>query len=337
MMLTRREMIAGSAALALSGRAAAQQDDWAKVTEAARQEGKVVIYNAAIGAGYYTEVAKAFERTYGIRVETLDVRASELRERVRAEQAAGRFLGDVEQHGAATAFRQEQEGAFAPHGGFPNLTTLRPAFKAEGMRVPGYVQAYGILINTSLVPPAEEPKGWADLADGRWKGRILSDDPRALGGGQVLFFVTVKSLGRDYQERLAQQNLVFSRDIVNDTRRIARGEYPVYVPLRLADAGDLKPLPVKAILPVEGSPYVRVDLAMLRNAPHPNAARLFINHFLSAESQLAYANGGQIPVVEGVIERVKPDMQAIAGARLLGTTAPEEQDSMLALAKQIYK
>src|SRR5262245_58812387 len=114
--LSRRDMIAGGAALVLSGRAAAQQDDWPKVIDAARQEGKVVIYNAAIGAGYYTEVAKAFERSYGIRVETLDVRASELRERVRAEQAAGRFLGDVEQHGAATAFRQEQEGAFAPHG-----------------------------------------------------------------------------------------------------------------------------------------------------------------------------------------------------------------------------
>src|SRR6185295_14546840 len=69
MSVSRRQVMTGSLALALAGRAAAQEADWPRVIEAARKEGKVVIYNAAIGAGYYTEVAKAFERTYGIRVE----------------------------------------------------------------------------------------------------------------------------------------------------------------------------------------------------------------------------------------------------------------------------
>lgn len=317
--------------------AVAQDARWDGAVAAAKKEGKVVVYNAATGASYYDAVAKSFERKYGIEVQTLDLRASELRERVRTEQAAGRFLGDVEQHGQATLYRQEQEGVLQPHGGLPNIGRLRAEFKAEGARVPGYVQAYGILINTNLVKPGDEPAGWKDLLDPRWKGRILADDMRALGGGQILFFVTQAEFGREFHEKLAAQNLVFSREIVNDTRRVARGEYPIYVPLRFADSLDLRRLPAKMILPVEGSPYVRIDLAVLKNAPHPNAARLFMNYFLEIESQLRYANGGQVPVVEGVVERADPDARPLAAARLLGTSNPQQQDEMLMLAKEIYR
>ena len=59
-------------------------------------EGKVVVYSMALGAPYYVAVLKSFEAKYGIKVESLDLRASELAERVRTEQAAGRFLGDAE-------------------------------------------------------------------------------------------------------------------------------------------------------------------------------------------------------------------------------------------------
>ena len=74
---------------------------------------------------------------------------------------------------------------------------------ADGTRVPIYVIHYGILVNTEMVKPAEEPKGWPDLLDPRWKGKILSDDMRALGGGAVFFMVTVQKFGKEFQERLA--------------------------------------------------------------------------------------------------------------------------------------
>ena len=53
-----------------------------------------------------------------------------------------------------------------------------------------------------------------------------------------------------------------------------------------AFTSDLKGLPVKVVIPEEGE----MDFAVLKNSPHPNAARLFIQHFLSVESQLIYAN-----------------------------------------------
>lgn len=337
-MISRRSLLAGIGTLPFVAKAAAAQDAaWQKTLDLARKEGKVVVYNSAIGAKNYLEVANSFEKKYGIKVETLDVRASELRERVRTEQAAGRFLGDLEQHGAATMFRQEEEGVFQKHNGIPNLKALRPEVSADGARIPAYIQAYGILINTNMVKPQEEPKTWADLTDPKWQGKILSDDMRALGGGQVLFFVAQQKFGQTWNEKLAANKPVFSRDLVNDTRRVARGEFPIYIPLRLTDFPAISSLPVKFILPPEGLPYVRIDQALLKNAPHPNAGHVFMNHFLDPEAQLTYANAGQVPAITGVGEKADPLVRPIATAKLLGTTSPELQDAMMAAAKQIYK
>jgi iron(III) transport system substrate-binding protein len=324
-------------ALGLSTAAVGQDADWAKVVAAAKGEGKLVIYNTAIGASYFDAILQAFEQKYGIEVQVVALRPSDLRERVRSEQAAGQFLGDVEQLGRATMIRQEQEGALQPHGIFPNLSTLRPEFEVKGTRVPGYVQAYGILVNTELVAPADRPKSWHDLLDPKWEGKILSDDVRALGGGQILFAATYDAFGRTFHEKLAKQKLVMGRDPHNDARRVARGEQSIYIPMRLADEANYRDLPVKVVVPAEGCPYVRIDLGVLRNAPHPNAARLFLNHFLEAESQLLYANHGLIPVVQGVIERTDEAYRAMAGTKLLGTVDPERQEAMIALANKLYK
>lgn len=311
--------------------------DWSKVIEAAKKEGKVTLYTSTVGGASHAAIMKSFERKYGITVELLDVRASELRERVRTEQATGRFLGDLTQNGATTLFRQEQEGVLQPHGGVPSFGTLRPPFKGTDVRVPAYVLGYGILVNTNLVKAADEPKSWKDLIDPKWKGKILSDDMRALGGGHILFYATHDALGRGFHDGLAAQGPLFSRDIGNDERRVARGEYPLRIPQLFSNYVQMKGLPVKLVVPVEGAPYVQFDMAILRNAPHPNAARLLMEHYLSAEAQSIYANAALIPVVSGVSEKASEEVRALAGAKLMGSSKPEGQDAMLDLAKQIYK
>jgi iron(III) transport system substrate-binding protein len=203
--------------------------------------------------------------------------------------------------------------------------------------VPSYILAYGILVNTAKVKGEDEPKSWKDLLDPAWKDKILSDDMRALGGGQVMFSVLEDAFGRPFHEKLAAQQPIFSRDVGNDERRVARGEYPLRIPQLFSNTTILKGLPVKLIIPVEGVPYIRFDMALLRNAPHPNAARLFINHYLSDEVQLIYANAGLIPVVPDLGGAIKEEMRALTSAKLLGTTNVDTQDAMLALAKEIYK
>lgn len=316
---------------------AARADDWNAVVEAAKKEGKVVVYNMALGAPYFVAVLKSFESRYGIPVESLDLRASELAERIRTEQAAGRFLGDAEIITTTMIEEQLKNGDFIQKlPDIPNAAKLRPPFKAGEYSVPAYVQPMGILINTRLVKDEDVPKSWADLNNPKWKGKILSDDMRPLGSGNTMFAILEKNMGSQFNEQLAEQKPTFSRDMRNDARRVARGEYPIYVPQIFAFTSDLKGLPVKVIIPKEGAPFAQMDMAVLKNAPHPNAARLFIHHFLDVDSQLLYANAWMPPVNEEAAKRADAEAQPFANAKLIGPTKLSERPDMMSLAKKLY-
>jgi iron(III) transport system substrate-binding protein len=197
--------------------------------------------------------------------------------------------------------------------------------------------AYGLLVNTKAVKDPDVPKSWQDLLDPKWKGKILSDDMRAPGGGFVFFAATLSKFGRDFHEALAKQQPVFSRDPGQDQQRVARGEYPIRIPQVFSHYMLMGGLPVNMVIPQEGSPYIRFDLALAKNAPHPNAARVLINWYLSESAQVAFGDQASVPVMAGLEEKIKPGARRLASVPLLGTTNPATRDAELDLAKQIYK
>jgi len=294
-------------------------EDWDKVVAAAKQEGKVSVYS-----GYLSPtndaIAKAFEAKYGIKVETLQARGNELRERLRIEQATGRPIGDVS-HSAVFVLLSnlQNEKTLAPIGWVPNASRLNAAFKsvANEYFVPIFTINYGILVNTRLVKPEDEPKSWLDLHNPKWQGKILSDDPRAAGGGRVMFMMTVDKFGREYQEKLATQKVTFARDYNESTRRVARGEYPIYLPYILSDFINLGGLPVKYIIPTEGVTYGSYGVAISKTAPHPNAARLMANFYLSEEVQAIYAKTAHGIVVDQLEEKLPANIEALAKVKPL--------------------
>src|SRR5215470_2885464 len=132
MAISRRTFVTLATALGLPVSARAQGDaDWQQVVDAAKKEGKLVIYTATLGSPYHKTVVKAFEDKYGIRVDTLEARASEVRERVRIEQAAGRFVGDVHHNGSTTTWLMMRDGNLQPHGVIPNARNIVAPFEAD--------------------------------------------------------------------------------------------------------------------------------------------------------------------------------------------------------------
>lgn len=327
----------GAAFAIMAGGARAQDAEWANVIAAAKKEGSVVVYNAGLGVPLYEAIARDFEKEYGIRVDSIIGRGSEITERIRAEQGAGRFIGDLQLHAESVIVQQQTQAPFVQDlPALPNAGKLREPFAVTRVSIPIYTQAYGIFINTNLVKPEDEPRSWTDLLDPRWKGKILSDDLRPIGAGNGLFTTLYKTYGASYHEKLAAQALTFSRDPAADARRVARGEFPIYIPQVYGLVSTFSGLPVKALVPADGTPYSAMDFALMSKAPHPNAARLMINYFLEAKAQLVYAEGWMPPVARDVIEKTSPAARPYAGVKLLGTTKPEEREEMMALARKFY-
>jgi iron(III) transport system substrate-binding protein len=105
----------------------------------------------------------------------------------------------------------------------------------------------------------------------------------------------------------------------------------------LSESLRLKGLPVRAIVPEEGAPYVLFNLSLMKDAPHPNAARLLINHFLEPESRAVFVERGRPVTIAGDDGALAPEIRAIANPKLLGTTDWTRQERMLNLAGEIYK
>ncbi len=318
--------------------ALAQQEDWNQVIAEAKKEGKLVLYTAYVGQKSTKDIAAAFEKKYGIPVEVLEGRASEIRERVRVEQSAGRYAADVmfTSEGQTKLYDREDK-TVAPLPTTPARAAVKKEFHLQVPMAAVMSIPYGILINTNIVKPADEPKTWADVADPKWKGKILGDDPRAAGGGFLWYFVTYNALGEDYHNKVAANAPVFNRDQRESHRRIARGEYALYLPMILPDVLSLKGLPVKAIVPPEGVPYVLYGNILLKGAPHPNAAKLYIDFLQTREAQLIYAQTGHGYVIEGIEKDIPEDVRPISGVKLLGTSDPDKQNAMIELGKKIYK
>jgi len=340
-MLSRSEFLkllgVAAAGLALPAAGAqAQGSDWDAVVAAAKREGKLLIYNGT-NFPIVRKIAAEMQKEYGISVDVLDGRATEIRERIRVEQSTNRTVASLSYSGFTTLSTQVSEGVFQQHGPLPNAQGVIPELVSKGHIALGSVGLFVLMYNTNLVKPDEAPKSWHDLTNPRWQGKILSDDFRAAGAGNVWFEATLNAFGREFHEKMAAQKPVFSRNFPESERRVARGEYPIYLPFNVSEYISLRGLPIKAIVPTEGAAYVPFGGAILRDAPHPNAARVYLNFLLSEKAQTMLAAEGFRPAKAGFETKAPPEAAPLVAGKLLGTTTVGRLGEMTKLASEIYK
>ena len=170
-MWHRRHFLSGAAAGAICAlpfsKAIAQTEDaWAKVAENAKKEGALQVYSV-IATSPVVAMVKAFEKKTGLRTEFLSVaKQNELREKVRVEQSANRFVADIMLTTVAqTTVISAEDGTIAPLPKVPAAARLRPDLKTSQPILPIAVTMNGILANTTLIKPEDMPRRWADLVD----------------------------------------------------------------------------------------------------------------------------------------------------------------------------
>ena len=311
----------------------AQSDNWDDVVARAKQEGTVTLYSLVPGT--LQKPLKMFEETTGIRVIYLEGRPSEVTERIRTEQVTGRRSADVSFSSPSVDYANNEAGLLQPFGTIPNAKNATIDL-GTNYNLPLYSAPYGILLNTTLVKPEDEPKSWKDLTDPKWKGKMLASEPGLPGGGSTWFDVMNRTFGLAYHEAMAKQHITFSVQSREAPRQVARGEYPLYFPYAIPNLAEFEGLPMKVVVPVEGAPYSIFTMNLVKNAPHPNAGRVLLNFLLGHDAQLAYAQYGNGPVIGGLVDLVPPNRRAAITAKLLDRQQVTGQDERFALAKKIY-
>ncbi len=329
-----RAIIALLMSAMLASGAVAQSSDWQATWDAtlaaAKKEGKVVI----VGTPKPTmrnEIAPKFTARFGIPVEFIAGRSEDMTERVRIERAAGIHSVDVQMAGPDTSLNVlYPEKLIDPLKPLLILPEVTDAAKWKGgklwfmdpeeryiLRLFSTVDSL-IFINAAHVKP-EEMQSARDLLNPKWKGRIATEDPKldaGSGGNKAALFYS--QLGAEFVRKLyIDQKPVISRDRRQMIDWLARGTYPICLSCRADDAAPLqedgfKLLEVYRLSDmqnfVNSTPFL---LTVANQAPHPNAARVFVNWMATREALEIYSRSYKSATLRNDVDESFLDPRAV--------------------------
>jgi len=289
-----------------------------KLIEAAKKEGKVTLYTD-IPVSPIDAMAKLFTEKYGIPVDYWRGTSGKVAERFITEAEAGRWETDFVDGTLPTyCYMFKQRGLLQPYFS-PELKYYPPyAYDPEGYYAGGYANIYLVVIgfNKNLVSDAEAPKSWTDLLDPKWKGKIGHAPPEVGGGHLAVYDYLRTKLGIDYLKKLAEQKIVKYTSGAVIAERLAAGEILVGITSITDFWGPavLEGAPIKCSVPEE-TVATLFTAGIPKKVPHPNAAKLWMDHLLSLEGVTTLVNArGYIVLREGA--PLPPKMEEISIPRI---------------------
>lgn len=336
---------------------AAWEMEWDRTLAAAKKEGRVTVATSA-GAASRTALVQGLKKAYGIPVEAVSGRLPEITARVQAERRAGLYLWDIYVGGTTTPLTEWKPAGL--------VTSLEPAFILPDVTDQEMVkrvwwqgklwwidQDHTLLtsrlfpqpplaINTNLVK-ADEIKSYNDLLAAKWKGKMIFNDPTVSGSSFTPALDEI--MGRDWLRNLAKSEPIIMRDQRLQLDWLAHAKAPIVLAPKVDTYIDMKRAgaPIQAITPGEGTWLTTGSgaITIFDKPAQPNAARVFVNWFLSKEGQTIYS---QVAGGQSAREDVPTDFLAQEEIRQPGVKywVTEREDailkkaSMFAVAKEIF-
>lgn len=260
----------------------------------AKREGRVVLYTS-LAPTESAPLAAAFEKKYGLKVELWRAASGKVVQRTITEAQGRRFAVDVvETNGPEMEMlaRERLLGVLSS----PYLADLPAnAIPAHRGWAPDRLNFFVVGYNTAKVKRAEIPASYEGFVDPKWKGRI------ALEATDAEWMATLiktwgDAKGMDYFRKLSAMRPDIRDGHVLLASLVAAGEVPVGLSMYASNIVPLMrkgaPIDFVPVQPVVARPQ---GIGVMKNAPHPNAARLFADYVLSPEGQKLFESMGRVP------------------------------------------
>jgi iron(III) transport system substrate-binding protein len=311
--------------------------------DGARKEGEVSFFSTMFLDRVLQPMAADFQKKYPfIEMKVTRSESAEILQRVLAEVRARSLRTDVVDGELAEPLKAAGLAA--------SFTSRMFAEYPENYIAPdrswasGSLSWYGLAWNTKLVSPADAPKDWEDLVDPKWKGRLVWAESSSTGAPRLITHLRKiwgEEKALDFLTKLKAQNIrTLPGSIRTVLDQVIAGEAAIGVNMAMHHIGTSKtmgaPIAGLAPEPVLTRPQT---VNLLKGAPHPYAAMLFMDYFLSKD-------GGQKVVRDAGYNPANPAVEPLAVVGWFQPTKegkkqlvmlPEEVEAYRAKSQDLYK
>jgi iron(III) transport system substrate-binding protein len=271
--------------------------EWkSKIVPAAKKEGEVIWYSCAQATEAEATI-KLFNKHYpDIQVSQVLGPGYQLVEKISTEVAAGRLQADVYQCGGQSgrtiAWRGLSESFIPPTALDPSVKWRWPVMNSETHLAGVFASVSGLNVNTKLVPADKFPKSYWDLVrDPYWvdlikRKRVAFTDPRIANIGVYHTYGMKVVNAKDFGETFIREFAALKPKLYgfNESGEVARGELHAMLGGPWRVEYNLGTVPITKICLEPGCVSTQFPLpAVIKGAPHANAARVFTDFFLSRE------------------------------------------------------
>ncbi len=298
--MRRRTLLTVALAAPVLARAARAQD---ALLAAAKREGSLTWYNGYIGDTIAQDMVGRFERAYpGVKLNTIRSTSQVAFQRLRQDQQAGLHNCDVYSSSDIAHFddlvREKRLLSYTP----ANAAKIDPALRdknlfVDAMYYPALISMMALAYNSKHVTAAEAPKSWTDLLDPKWRGKVAVGHPGFSGYAGTWALLMQQLYGDAFFDKFAANKPLVGRSSNDSVTQLNAAERivaaaPAYVAIESGRRGN----PIVVNYPTDGALLMVSPAGIMADAPHPNAAKLFMEWLLGTENSTLLVQQGGVPL-----------------------------------------